>query len=82
MSHHSHHVRRDLPLLLVGSYFLGYVAGRSFGLIWVSGAATRRRAQRRTTHQVPAAIGTSAVAIHQVISGFLLIARTAAMPTR
>ncbi len=38
-------------------------------------------AQRRMTHQTPAATGIRAVSIHQVASGFLLIARTAAMPT-
>ena len=37
-------------------------------------------AQRRMTHQTPPAIGMRPVSIHQVTSGFLLIARTAAMP--
>lgn len=47
-----------------------------------AGSRSRRCPQRMTTHQRPAAIGTRPVSIHHVSSGLLLIARTAAMPTR
>lgn len=45
----SRHLHRDLPLVLVGSYVLGYVAGQSFALVWVSGAASKHGVDRLTS---------------------------------
>ena len=47
----SRHLHRDLPLVLVGSYVLGYFAGQSFALVWVSGA-TSKNGVDRVTHGV------------------------------
>lgn len=45
----SRHIHRDLPLVLVGSYVLGYFAGQSFALVWVSGAASKHGVDRLTS---------------------------------
>ncbi|KAA1416455.1 hypothetical protein F0U44_19280 [Nocardioides humilatus] len=42
----SHHVHKDLPVILIGSFAFGYVAGRSFAVAYLAGEAARKRVEQ------------------------------------
>ncbi|WP_183093029.1 hypothetical protein [Nocardioides stalactiti] len=48
MSNHAniHKVHRDLPIVLVGSFAVGYVAGKSFAVVYLTGQTTKKGVER------------------------------------
>ncbi len=51
--HHEHH-RSDIPLFILGSYVVGYLAGHTVGILWLHGPADAHGVRRLVHVKQPA----------------------------